>query len=71
MANYSMFTGFGDDAVDAIVRTAKVLKFTWPQVLTELQSLAERFPEDFGEATDTAVRECVYNALGFKTDFYV
>ena len=71
MANYSMFTGFGDDAVDAIVRTAKVLKFTWPQVLAELQSLADRFPEDFGEATDTAVRECVYNALGFKTDFYV
>ena len=71
MANYSMFTGFGDDAVDAIVRTAKVLKLTWPQVLAELQSLAERFPEDFSEATDTAVRECVYNALGSKTDFYV
>jgi hypothetical protein len=71
MANYSMYTGFGDDAVDAIVRTAKVLKLTWPQVLVELQSLAERFPEDFGEATDTAVRECVYHELGFTSDFYV
>lgn len=71
MANYSMYTGFGNDAVDAIVRSAKVLKMEWPQVLQELRSLADRFPEDFGEATDTAVRECVYNKLGFTTDFYV
>ncbi len=71
MANYSMYTEFGNDAVEAIVRTAKVLKLDWPKVLAELRSLAERFPEDFGEATDTAVREVVYDALGFKTDFYV
>ena len=71
MAKYLMYTGFGDDAVDAIVRSAKVLNMTWPQVLAELRSLAERFPEDFGEATDTAVRECVYDALGFETNFYV
>lgn len=71
MANYSMYTGFGNDAVDAIVRSAKVLKMEWPQVLQELRSLAERFPEDFGEATDTAVREAVYIKLGFTTDFYV
>ena len=71
MANYSMYTGFGNDAVDAIVRSAKVLKMNWPQVLQELHSLAERFPEDFGEATDTAVRECVYNKLGFDTPFYI
>jgi hypothetical protein len=71
MANYSMYTGFGNDAVDAIVRSAKVLKMEWPQVLAELRSLAERFPEDFGEATDTAVRECVYNKLGFDTPFYI
>jgi hypothetical protein len=43
----------------------------WPQVLAELRSLAERFPEDFGEATDTAVRECVYHALDFDTPFYI
>jgi hypothetical protein len=71
MANYSMYTGFGNDAVDAIVRSAKVLNMTWPQVLAELRSLAERFPEDFGEATDTAVRETVYHKLGFTSDFYV
>ena len=71
MANYSMYTEFGNDAVDAIVRSAKVLKMEWSQVLQELRDLADRFPEDFGEATDTAVRECVYAALGFKTPFYI
>ena len=68
---YAMFTDFGNDAVHAIVRSAKVLKMDWPQVYAELRSLAERFPEDFGEATDTAVRECVYDALGFDTPFYI
>lgn len=71
MSKYAMYTEFGDDAVEAIVRSAKVLNLTWPQVLQELRSLAERFPEDFGEATDTAVRECVYDALGFDTPFYI
>jgi hypothetical protein len=66
-----MYTDFGNDAVDAIVRHARVLKLSWPQVLQELQSLADRFPADFGEATDTAVRECVYDALGFESSFYI
>ena len=69
--DYAMFTEFGNDAVAAIVRSARVLKLSWPQVYAELESLAHRFPEDFGEATDTAVRERVYSALGFNTDFYV
>jgi len=68
---YAMYTQFGNDAVHAIVRSARILKLSWPQVLQELRDLADRFPEDFGEATDTAVRECVYGALGFDTDFYV
>jgi len=69
--NYSMYTDAGNHAVDAIVRSARILKLTWPQVHQELRSLAERFPEDFGEATDTAVRECVYQSLTYCTDpFY-
>jgi hypothetical protein len=63
--SYDMYTDFGNDAVDAIVRTAKVLKMSWPQVYAELESLAQRFPNDFGEATDTAVREAVYVACNF------
>ena len=69
--DYAMYTDFGNDAVDAIVRHARVLKLSWPQVLRELESLAERFPKDFGEATDTAVREVVYDTLGFKSSFYI
>jgi len=63
--SYAMYTDFGDDAVDAIVRTARALKLSWPQVEDELRDLARRFPKDFGEATDTAVRESVYVTLGF------
>ena len=69
--DYAMYTDFGNDAVDAIVRSAKVLKMSWPDVYAELCSLAERFPEDFGEATDTAVREVVYHKLGFTSPFYI
>ena len=68
---YAMYTDFGNDAIEAIVRTAKVLKLDWPQVLDELRILAQRFPEDFGEAMDTVVREMVYDKLGFTSDFYV
>ena len=69
--DYQMFSESGNDAVHAIVRQARVLKMSWPQVLKELENLAERFPEDFGEATDTAVRECVYESLTYCTDpFY-
>lgn len=71
MSDYAMFSEAGNDAVDAIVRTARILKLDWPQVYNELSSLAERFPEDFGEATDTAVRECVYDACGFNSPFYI
>lgn len=63
--DYGMFSEFGNDAVHAIVRQARVLNLAWEQVHDELYSLAERFPNDFGEATDTAVREAVYIELGF------
>jgi hypothetical protein len=63
--DYAMFTDAGNDAVDAIVRSARILKLNWDQVCNELYDLSRRFPNDFGEATDTAVREAVYFALGF------
>jgi hypothetical protein len=69
--DYGMFTDFGNDAVAAIVRHARVLKLDWPQVYAELESLAARFPKDFGEATDTEVRERVYDVLGFRSNFYI
>lgn len=65
MNDYGMFTEFGNDAIAAIVRQARTLNMSWDQVNDELYALAKRFPNDFGEATDTAVREAVYIELGF------
>lgn len=65
MKDYAMFTEFGNDAIAAIVRQARVFNMSWDQVNDELYALAKRFPNDFGEATDTAVREAVYIELGF------
>jgi len=63
MKDYAMFSDFGNDAVDAIVRSARILNMSWDAVYDELVKLSER--EGFGEATDTAVREVVYFELGF------
>ena len=63
MNDFAMFTEFGNDAVDRIVRSARILKMNWDQVEMELYDLSQK--EGFGEATDTAVREAVYLELGF------
>ena len=61
--DYSMFTELGNAAVHAIVVAARANNLTWAQVYRALHQLAEQ--AEFGEAMDTAVRECVYDALGF------
>jgi len=66
--DYAMFTDLGNAAVHALVESARENKLTWPQTCRALTALAEQ--DEFGEATDTAVRECVYSALGFRTPFY-
>ena len=66
MAHYEMFTQFGNDAVDAIVRRARMLNMEWNQVYDALEELAKT--ECFSEATDTAVRESVYIALYEQAD---
>jgi hypothetical protein len=70
VSDYQMYTDAGNHAVDAIVRSARILNLSWPQVHQELRNLAKRSPEDFGEATDTAVREAVYYTLKFTESFY-
>jgi hypothetical protein len=66
--DYAMFTELGNAAVHAVVVSARENKLTWPQTQRALNALSEQ--KEFGEATDTAVRECVYSALGFRTPFY-
>jgi len=68
--DYAMFTDLGNAAVHAIVESARANQMNWAQTYRALVALAEQ--EQFGEATDTMVRECVYDALGFRDEsFYV
>ena len=69
MKYYAMFTDAGNEAIDGLVGVAKKLELTWPQVYAALEVLADN--PKFAEATDTAVREYVYDACGFETNFYI
>ena len=66
---YGMYTDAGNQAVHAIVEQARSTDRAWLEVYQELVRLAD--VEVFAEATDTMVREIVYDALGFNSDFYV
>ena len=43
----------------------------WPTVYKNLLDLANSDYNKYGEAMDTMVREIVYDALGFETEFYI
>lgn len=66
--DYGMFSELGNAAVHAIVIAARTNQLTWPQTYRALCQLSEE--KQFGEATDTEVRELVYSALNFDTPFY-
>ena len=70
-ATYGMFSEEGNKQIADIIEFHKNNKSTRPVVLQNLRDLADCDYELFGEAMDTEVRECVYTALGFDTDFYV
>lgn len=61
--DYEMFTDRGNVAVGTIVDIARQVGLTWDQVETALRNLAMK--DEYSESMDTAVRECVYIALGF------
>lgn len=61
--DYAMFTDRGNVAVGTIVDIARQVGLTWDQVETALRNLAMK--DEYSESMDTAVRECVYIALGF------
>ncbi len=68
--DYGMFTDEGNAAVGGIVVTAKTLGLSWAQTYNALCALSKI--ERFGEATDTAVREVVYDAVANdEEDFYI
>ena len=67
---YGMFTPEGEAKVAAIVEFAKATDANWENVLLMLRNLSVVDP-NCGEAMDTVVREMVYDACNFTTDFYV
>ena len=68
--DYAMFTDLGNAAVHAIVVAARANQMTWAETYRALCQLSKQ--REFGEATDTAVREMVYCALGIENEpFYV
>lgn len=68
--DYGMFFDHGNLTVHGIVIAARQGQLNWTQVYAALASLASQYPDECGEATDTAVRECVYDALKFTESFY-
>ena len=67
--DYGMFTDKGNAMVHGIVVAAKYKGLSWGEVYDMLITISEI--DGYGEATDTAVREMVYDALGVKTNFYI
>ena len=59
--HYGMFTDAGNSAVDSIVEMARKHQLSWPTVHDMLEALA--LEEAYDEASDTAVREAVYETL--------
>jgi len=70
---YGMFTPEGDaevaNIVNTILRHAPPTEQRWPAAHVALMVLAK--DKRFAEATDTAVREAVYNGLEATGNFYI
>ena len=66
---FGMFTDAGNKEVAVIVEHAKANSLNWPQTYKLLEQLAK--VPGYGEVLDTMVREIVYDALDFKTAFYI
>jgi hypothetical protein len=67
--DYGMFTPEGNAAVHGIVLLSRVHEQNWLCTWQALVNLARE--PGFEEATDTMVREIVYDACKFTTDFRV
>ena len=66
---FGMFSDAGNQEVAVIVAHAKAKRLNWPDTYNLLCKLA--MAPGYGEATDTMVREIVYDALEFDSAFYI
>lgn len=64
ITDFAMFTEAGNQKVAKIVAQAKSKGWNWARTQSELYVLADSDAQLYGEATDTAVREMVYSAIG-------
>ena len=69
--SYGMFSESGDILVEGIVLEAKKYNHSWGLVFDQLITLAKN--KKYGEATDTMVRELVFDTIGYSDDtpFYI
>lgn len=69
--DYGMFTEFGNVMVGEIVKGAKHKNLSWREVYDMLETISQI--KGCEEATDTVVREIVYDTLGFSNsdNFYL
>jgi hypothetical protein len=65
-----MYSEKGNKIAWSIVEHAKDYNWTWPQTFAVLQATAASGVDETAEIMDTVVRERIYNAVGFTTDFY-
>jgi hypothetical protein len=59
--HYGMYTDAGNEAVNSIVEMACKHQLSWPTVHDMLEAIS--LEEAYEEATDTAVKEAVYETL--------
>jgi hypothetical protein len=59
--DYGMYTDAGNSAVDSIVEMARRHQLSWHTVHDMLEAIS--LEEAYEEATDTAVREAVFQTL--------
>ena len=76
MNDFGMFTDLGNRVVKNIIDNAIERKQSWKEVMDALIDLGENElngNKRFEEATDTVVRENVFNAIGYGDDtpFYI
>ena len=66
---YGMFTEDGNACVHGIVTVCRSANLSWAVAYQALGELAKT--SKFAEATDTMVREMVYDAIGADGPFYI
>jgi hypothetical protein len=65
-----MYSDKGNKIAWSIVEHAKDYNWTWPQTFAVLQATAKSGVYEAEEIMDTVVRERIYRALGYTSDFY-